>query len=193
MLSFSLKQKIIITNIGILLILFLIFGLIIIPAGKQILDLRNNIKQIENDLEQRYEQTKKLKKSLQELDTIRAQTAELRSTIPKIGDELMIITTLENIARQHNIEQNLSLNLINESLSKNPKSLHKALPNHYRLSFLNNGLMIDHLLYLRALEKLPFYVIIDSLNFDKRQGTKIGETSPLTLRLEAIIYVENIN
>lgn len=190
--SLNLKQKILISNFGITLGLLVVTALIIYPTVKNILSLRQDIATIENQLEERYEKTQKLKRSLKELSEIKNITSQMEQGLNKSGDELSIITTFEQLANQYQIDQNLNLSIVDESQQKNlAKNTARIFPHYYRLSFLNNGFFTNHLHYLSAIEKLPYYVIIENLNFEKRQVSKNGEIMPVTLRFDAIIYVEN--
>lgn len=191
--NLNLKQKILASNLGISVVILLIGATIIYPTVKNILELRHDIGDIQTQLEERYEKTQKLKRSLKELSEIKTLANELQKTTAKNGDELAIITTFEKLAGQYRIDQNLDIAVMDETKGSGkdgaPKSA-RALPRYYRLSFLNNGLFADHLQYLQAIEKLPYYAIIDNLNFEKRQGEKDGAAFPLTLRFDVIIYVE---
>lgn len=96
-----------------------------------------------------------------------------------------VITALENIATENNITQNMDMVLVNTDAKDKP-----ALPQYYKISFVTNGYFSDQIAYLDALNKLPYYVIIQNLNFEKR-NKKENENNPLALTFEARIYVEN--
>ncbi len=189
--NYNLKQRILLTNVGITTVLLLITYAIIYPAIKNILELRGEINIIQQQLEERYLKTQKLKRSLKELSEIKSLVAEMEKTLARPGAELIIITTLEKLAAEHQIDQTLNLDFTDEQKQKNENNLPRALPQYYRLSFLNNGLFQNQLAYLSALQKLPYYLIIENINLEKRiQGEK-KFTAPITLRFDAIIYVES--
>ncbi len=169
---------------GIMLILLVIAGFIIIPSINYIVKLKKDINSIQLQIEDRYQQAKKLKRSLNELSNLKQTASQFKQSFLKLGSELILITELEQIAGKHHIEQNLSINLITVK-EKN------ILPVYYQLSFLNNGLMLDHLNFLRDLEKLPYYIIINNLSIEKRKGRTGNEKSPVTMRFDAVVYVEN--
>ncbi len=175
----SLQQRIF-GFIGIIVIAILIvIGLIVWPSITKIYGLRQDISKIENDMEQRYLNSLKLKRTMRELEEIKTQTAKYKQATIKKGDELKIITALENIANTHNIEQNL-----NASLSEGEK--------FYQFSLLNNGTFTNHIKYLQALETLPYYMIIKDVKFEKRQNTTNGFPT-ITLMFNGIVYVDAIS
>ncbi|KKQ27819.1 MAG: hypothetical protein US42_C0005G0044 [Candidatus Magasanikbacteria bacterium GW2011_GWC2_37_14] len=189
--TLNLKQKILIANASIGLVLIVIIIFIVYPSIKDILKLKNEINTIQGQLEERYQKTQKLKKSLKELNQIKQVTTQMEQVFVKPGEEIDLITTLEKIANSHNINQTMNLNLVDETKinteSKNKDA--RIFPVYYRLSFLNEGTFLDHLAYLKDLEELPYYVIIENINFEKRKNQIENEVNPINLRFDAIIYV----
>lgn len=162
--------------IGIIIIAILIVvGLIVWPSITKIYGLKQDISIIENDMEQRYLNSIKLKRTIRELEEIKTQTAKYKQATIKKGEELQVITSLENLANAHNIEQNL-----NASLSEGEK--------FYQFSLLNNGTFVNHIKYLHALQTLPYYMIIKDVKFEKRQSTTNGSPT-VTLMFNGIVYV----
>jgi len=187
----TLKQRLTIYIVCIILGTLVVAGLIIWPTINHILTLHNDINTIQQELENRYEKTQKLKRSLQELDSIREVNNQINQIAINSGDELTVITQLEKIANENNIEQNTDLNFFDTEKEKASKTDTKkmATPQYYKFSFLNNGYFEDHISYLKALEKLPYYMIIDNLNFEKRKGEDQTKDK-ITLRFDAIVYVK---
>lgn len=189
--NLGLKQKILFTNAGITAALVLIAGAIIYPTIKNILQLQGDINTIQTQLEERYEKSQKLKRSLKEFAKIKSVIAEMKKTLAMPGDEMAIITAVEKLAAEYQIDQTFSINFIDEQKQKIENATPRVLPQYYRLSFLNNGLFNNHLSYLSALQKLPYYIIIENINLEKRiQGEK-KSAAPITSRFDAIIYVES--
>lgn len=205
--NLSLKKRLTIFTLSIALTAVLIAFLILLPAVKNILELRIYVTNMQQDLNDRYEKTQKLKRSLLELNKIKIEIGEISKSLVDTGDELKIITEMETIAQNNKIDQNIDLNFIKESATKNQKTINneegstptaqidtknkRALPNYYQISLLNTGSFVDHLNYIQALEKLPYYIIIDSISFEKRQTNIPNQTTPLTLRFDAIIYANS--
>lgn len=192
-----LRQKLPLYIIGISSVVFFICLLIIRPTIKNILTLRNDIYKIQQELEQRHDRALKTKRSLQELETIKKENVKFIVFTVQRGDELKIITELENLAQKNNIEQNLDLAFIDEKEKKaeekspNTKVKTHALPQYFKFSFLNNGFFLDHVNYLRDLEKLPYYLIINNLNWEKSKTSQNNVAEKINLRFEGIIYVQD--
>jgi len=188
--NLNLKQKILLANGVIGLILLIIAVFIVGPSIRDILKLKSEINNIQSQLEERYQKTQKLKKSLKELTDIKQATTLMEQSLIKPGEEINLITTLENIATLHQINQTLNLNLVDEGKLNLEKKDSRIFPVYYRLSFLNEGTFLNHLAYLKELEQLPYYVIIENVNFDKRKNQQNTDNlSPINLRFDAIIYV----
>lgn len=174
----TLQQRIFVF-IGIIAITILIItGLIVWPSIKIIYGLKQDITKIENDMEQRYLNSLKLKRTMRELEEIKSQVAKYQQATIKKGEELKVITALENLANAYQIEQNL-----NAALGEKEK--------FYKFSLLNNGTFSNHVKYLQALETLPYYMIIKDVKFEKRQS-QIGTTPTITLIFNGLVYVDTI-
>lgn len=189
----SLKQKILLSNMCIVLFLFAIVGFIIVPSINYIVKLKKDINSIQLQIENRYQQAKKLKRSLTELGNLKQNASQFKQSFLKPGSELILITELEQIASRHQIEQNLNINLIDENTKNQnyPVKEKNILPVYYQLSFLNNGFMPDQMNFLRDMEKLPYYIIVNNLTIEKRKTSAENEKNPVTMRFDAIVYVEN--
>lgn len=185
----SLKQKIIGFNVCLITALLLIAGIIIMPAITQINQLKNDINNIQNQMEERYREAKKMRRSLQELNDLKQTLIPIKQSLLKPGDELAIITELEKIASQNQLTQNLNLNLIDATKNPDPNNPARALPIYYQFSFLNNGSFQNQLNFLKALEQLPYYVIIDSLDLEKTTNNSSGPMV-LNAHLDTVIYVD---
>jgi len=176
--KFTLQQRIF-GFIGVILAAILVVTCLIVwPSIKKIYNLKTDIDVIENDIEQRYLNSLKLKRTMRELEEIKTQAAKYKQATIKKGEELQVITALENIANTNNIEQNL-----NASLAEGERS--------YQFSLLNNGTFANHIKYLQALETLPYYMIIRDVKFEKRQNTTSGLPT-ITLMFNGIVYVNTV-
>lgn len=182
----SIKNKLIIAVLTIVLVLASISIGIIYPAIKKIGALKENIAKIQNEMEQKYENSQKLRRTMRELESTEIEVKKFTQATVKPGDELKIITELENLALKHSVDQTLSV-----SYSGSNSNIKKSPTEYYELSFLNNAFFEDHIQYLGDLEKLPYYVIIKGIGLEKRQGsiTSNTEKTPVTLSFNAKIYV----
>lgn len=187
----NLRQQVLFTTIGIAVISIVIAGVIIVPAIRQILSLQTSINETQKFLEQQYEKTQRMRRSVHSLDSIILQTEKFQNTTIKEGDELRVITELEKLASDNNIEQNLRVEKIDPKENKAPTETEKNLPPilkkapYYTFSFSNAGSFENHIEYLKELEKLPYYLNISSLQFDKKNASGL-----LGLRFNANVYIK---
>ena len=181
----TLSQKLFFSLAILIAIIPIICLVVLYPTIKTIISLGSDIGEIQQSLEEKYENSQKLRRSLQEIDQVEKNTTQYSQAYIKKGAELEIITALENIATQNNINQNMDMTLIeNQSADK------AAMPQYYHLSVIANGSFVDQISYLNALNKLPYYLVIQNINLEKRNKKTEGD-NPLTLSFEARIYVEN--
>ena len=181
----SLSQRLSLSLVVLLVIILIVCTLILYPTIRTIISLGSDIGVIQQSLEEKYENSQKLRRSLQEIDQVQKNTAQYSQSYIKKGSELEIITTLENIATAHNITQNIDIVLMeNQGVDK------AAMPQYYKISFITNGSFSDQISYLDDINKLPYYLIIQNINLEKRNKKNDG-INPLTLTFEARIYVEN--
>lgn len=180
--SLSLKKQLLLFIALISLALVGITFLIVLPAINTINQLREQIYESQRLLEERLQRTKLVKRSLQELTAIEKQMQEFKVTTFEEGEELKIITELENLAPQYNIRQTLNV----APVASPVKGLQA-----YTFSFLNHGLFADQIKYLKALEELPYYISINSIQWEKRKGeTENGNA--VTARFDGLIYATPI-
>lgn len=167
----TLKQSTSVLIICISTVVLIVLAVVIIPSMSKIKTLETDIRQIQQELDGRYERTKRLRRSLRELSEIKVQVQKFKDAKIERGSELAIITQLEKLADKHTINQTL-----NVSFSSNA----------YTFSFLNHGSFSDQIAYLKALEQLPYYVEIKQISWNKQNNS--GEK--ITTRFDAKIYVK---
>lgn len=177
----SVKNQLIILLSAAGLLTLLISLAVIFPTVRRILELERDITATERNVEKQYQRTQKLRRSTHEIGDVIALTARYRESMIEKGQELPVITELERLAAAHNIDQTLVVNFAD-------KGAYLADP-QYTFSFLNKGEFTDHIEYLRALEHLPYYMVINSLQWEKHDLKNIGQ-NPVTLRFDAEVYVK---
>lgn len=176
-----------VTVVGGLVILIIV----ILPAVKTITGLERDITHTQEFLEKQYEKTQRLKRSFHEIESILTTTKTLEEAGVKVGNELKIITQLEDLAEAHSIKQTLNVSFTDpkkdgEAKNKSVPDQLKQLP-YYTFSFLNNGSYEAHLSYLKDMEKMNYYFIISSMQWENRQqGQANGD---ITVRFDATLYV----
>ncbi len=148
-------------NIIIILIIIIFF---ISPDIFQIKRLSEAIYEERIRLESLYNQGLVLKKVREELNRITPQAEVLQSLFIPKGQELVFITTLEELALKNKIEQEINLDLLQQ---KEIEKGYKVIP--LRLVLKGNFLKI--LKYLLELERLDYYLNIDSLHLESISKT----------------------
>jgi len=174
MLIIPIKKKLQSLIIIISLLFVLVLAFIVLPSAKKILKLKGDIYDIQKTLEEKYTKVQTMKKSLTQLKQIKIETEKYQKAFVSSEDQLNIITELEKTALANNIEQTINVNLgVNAS--------------KYTISFTTNGLFQNQYSYLKALENLPYYININSLNWSKNGSS--ATSTPVSLRFEGNIYV----
>lgn len=175
-------------------LLFIIFSLIggvgffvITPVVTDIRTLQTGIEETKALLETDHVKARQMRRTLQELPDIERELENYTGAFIEVGSELAVITELESLAAKHKLTQTLKATFtdVKPSPSGRPST---ALP-YYSFSFMTNGTFTDQMNYVRDLEQLPYYLIIDGFDWQKG-NTKSGETttSQVTLRFEGKIY-----
>ncbi|PIZ94517.1 MAG: hypothetical protein COX81_03380 [Candidatus Magasanikbacteria bacterium CG_4_10_14_0_2_um_filter_37_12] len=180
--KFSVNKQLILTNIGIFIIIILIMVLIVIPTFKKISTLQKQIKDIHQTMEEDYQKVKQTKHTLSEIKNVEKEIENIQKTFINPGQELAIITELEKLAEKYHITQTLHASATNFKLPDGDGI-------DYTFSFLNHGTFENHMLFLKDLEQLPYYVNIGGLQWEKRAGNLDIET-PLTLKFDGHIYAQ---
>lgn len=187
----SLKYQVISLIVFIILAIACVVIVITLPAIRHIQGLSASISATERILENQYEKTKHMRKSVQELPDIIDQATILQSAALKRGAELSLITALEELAAKNHVKQQLDVvftDLNAESpapVKTGTKALH--LP-YYTVSVTANGDFKSLLAYLKSLEDLPTYISIDNLFMEKKPNIN-DQSPPLTLRFDGRVYV----
>jgi len=203
MLRLSPKYRLISLIIIILATLLGIVFLIVWPTINKITELKKDISRIEDEMDVRYQNAYKLKRTINELEIIKTQTAIFKKAAIDKGQELAVITELESLASLYNLDQTLNVAFITEEKTKNTKILDEngeilkitktekpkeVLSEYYEFSFLINGSFAKEIEYLMALEKKPYYTVIKQIGWEKRQNNSEQKDTPITLTFRGIIY-----
>jgi len=180
----SLKHKITLVTTTILIVITSIIFLIIIPSIKYITRMKQNIENTEAELEENFTKIQLLKKSIRELDTIKEKTQNFYFATVAKGDELIVITELERIAEKYDISQDLNVSYSDDA----PQNKENKKDNpHYIFTFHNQGSFQNQLEFLRELDKLPYYIIIDKLQLTKTNVR--DENKLINLSFNGKVYI----
>ncbi|PIR76256.1 MAG: hypothetical protein COU32_03225 [Candidatus Magasanikbacteria bacterium CG10_big_fil_rev_8_21_14_0_10_42_10] len=175
----SLKKQFYIISSTLFLGSLLLGVFIIYPTLKRMFMVSDDIKGIQQELEQEYNSTQAMRRTLRELDSISQEVESYKDIAMPYGDELTIIEKLEALATNHNLRQTLG------ATRSNIPDPTVGLP-YYTFSFVLNGSFEDLFSYIQTLEAQSYYVLIDGIKIQK--ATDAGQA---TLRFDARIYTRS--
>jgi len=150
---------------------------IIYPTVLRMRTIQTDIRTIQEELEQNYTETQAMRRTLRELDAVVSEVSTYNQVAMPVGDQLLVITELETLAKEHNLSQTLGA-----TYQATPDKT-VGLP-YYNFSFVLSGTFKNVYMYLQALESQSYYVLINIITLSK---TNEGNT---TLRFDARIYVQ---
>lgn len=183
----NLKKQFTKVVLGNFLVLFVIGGAIVYPAARHIINLQKDIENYQADLENRYKKARHLRKSLQELDNVREMTFKYANTKFSLEEGLEFKQKIDRMAVQYDIEQNITV-------STHENKAHPLVDTNisdffFIFSFHNHGPLENQIAFLRALEIMNEFMIIDRVSFQQRGD----ENNDVTMRFDGIVYAETIS
>jgi len=181
------KQKIYVIVLTFIIFIVLMTYLIIIPSLKKIKKTRVDILNQKIELKQSMDQSKNLNQLKEKINNIEPELKKLDKIFINKNRELDFITSLEAIAEQYNIEQNINLNP-----GKNEEKGYKSSPITINLE----GNYLDILQYLRTIESSQYYININSINLglsssNNNSQLKNNEDIKVSMIIGADIYWKN--
>lgn len=144
---------------ALVVIIILLLLLLVVPMRRDILTLNENTSDARVDLEKQYLNGQLLRKTQDQFESVKPRLSQLEATTLKKGQELYLITTLEELAANHGLIQKLSMNDLqfpedSESTDVVPLSVRVELTGDYE-QVLN---------FLLETEQLDFYINWNSVN-----------------------------
>lgn len=173
------KQTTVTVGIFAGIILLIVLG-VIVPTAQYITRLNNETTTLKDYLERKYETTTHLRSSIKQIEEVKQVVSEYPQYFFRPGDELALITALENIATKNKVIQKIE----NSNLDQKSAGL-------VRVSLSVNGQYGKTLSYLSDLEKLNYFINIERLQLTSA-GLKPGESAsstPTNLYLGFSLYV----
>ena len=170
------KKTILILTIFSVVTLAIIFG-IIFPTVRYIKNLEQDTSVMREYLEKKYENTRTIRTSKKKIEEIESIVATYPNYLFYRGDELNLITSLENLANNNKVTQRID----NSNLDK-PGNI-------ITLSLTINGDYQNIIKYLSALEKEKYYFIITNLQLSSAFNQQNNNTNATTMNLDIILYV----
>lgn len=172
--------------IAVSIFFLLIFSLIIFPNYRSIKKINQQIADLRSNLEIKYERAKHLHQSQVHLADVQKITKEWNKKFLKKGDEIKLITSLENLAEELNLQQTLSLG-----------SVYQPLKNGFLSLDLNSTISGEYKNILRYIDTLQNQV--SSLAINEISASQGGPASvlerkkiknPVTSSLKMNLYVQ---
>jgi len=183
----TIRQKMILVTIGILTVIGLIIALIILPTARDILKISDAIHLERVDLEKKYQRGQLLRETIDNFDKIKNREADLKNVFLTKGQELGFITKLEQIAAQHNLEQEIRLQ-IPDNMTKEFTEIPLVL--NIRGSYSNI------VRYLKSLEQESFYYPINTWKLNAVRGGDASPESPIITAVftgNIVLYQPELN
>jgi|GEM_PF-1357992 len=160
-------------------IIIVIVLCVILPTARYIKLLNNETAQLKEYLEKKYENTTNLRSSIKKIEEIKSVVEGYPQYFFKQGDELKLITTLENIALKNKVTQKIESSNLDQ-------------PNHnpVKMTVAINGDYERVLRYMTDLEKLNYFINTERIQLGAA-GLKPGEnasSTPTNLYLDLSLY-----
>ncbi len=161
-----------------ILTLVIIFG-IFVPALNYIKKTAEDSYKLRVFLEQKYEQSLRSRITRKKLTEIKSSISKFDPFLFKSGDELKLITFLENLSAKHNVAQTISNSTLDKVTSGRVANISMGL----------SGTYSNILKYIAELETSDYFIYINQMQISS-SFTKSGEPTPTTnLNLTIELYV----
>ncbi|MFA5770922.1 MAG: hypothetical protein WC894_05515 [Patescibacteria group bacterium] len=170
------KKTIIIVIFFSIITLAIIFG-IIFPTIQYIKNLEKETTGLREYLENKYENTRAIRTSKKKIEEIESIVTKYPDYLFYHGDELKLITSLENLANNNHVIQRID----NSNLDK--------LGDTLNLSLTLNGDYQNIIKYLSSLEKENYYFIITNLQLSSAFNQQNNNLNATIMNLDLILYV----
>lgn len=172
------KKTIILTLALTLLSLIIILG-IFVPTLTYIKKTSDESYKLRLFMEQKYEQSLRLRVTRKKLEEIKNSSTDFYSFIFRPGDELKLITYLEDLSAKHHITQTIVNSTLDKTGGNRTASISMNLTGSYE----------NILMHIAELETSNYFIYINPLRITP-VFTKNGESTPATsLSLTIELYV----
>lgn len=159
----TLKRKLILFVVTVLIAIGVVIVVVIIPTMARIKAISRQIYVEREDLETKYQKGQLLKKTLSDFNEIKPDITIVTNAFLISDQELDFVTALEQLEASTGVQQNVDLKTDGAVLSRG----FKEIP----LRLTVTGTYPNLLAYLRQLERLNYYIYIDSIRFDRQEKT----------------------
>ena len=166
-------------GIGALLIIIII-GTILVPTTNYIRQADKDTFQLRQYLEKKYERSRSARASSKEIGLIKDEIPKFDQYIFHAGDELRLITLLEDIAADDDVTQKIGTNNLDHITNQ-----------HAEISLTLTGSYKNVLTYLADLEKLPYFITITHLSWSAAADQTNSNKSFVSLSIDFTLYVQS--
>lgn len=158
-------------------VILLIIGIVLLNF--KITSTEKQINEFLASLESKSCKTEDLRSALAKIRDTQKKVEQYNSFLFQKGNELQLITDLENIAIKNNVTQNI----VNSNLDN-------ASGNSLEMTLDIGGSYENALKYLLAVERHPYFLAVENLElYPTGEPTKeMGLSSPVNLRLHINLY-----
>jgi len=171
------KKVIIIVVIISLATLAVIFG-IIWPTINYIKNLERDTTSLRSYLEKKYEHTKNIRTSKQQIEEIGTTVNQYSDYLFFHGDELRLITLLENLAAKNKVTQKID-----------NSNLDKITGDTVNISITLTGDYTNILEYLYSLEKENYFLNVEHLQISSAYSPQNNNSDATIMNLDLTLYV----
>lgn len=152
-----------------LLIIVLLFLFLVVPMRSDILTINEDTVDARIELEKQYLNGQLLRKTQNQFESVKPRLPQMEAAILKKGQELFLITTLEELAIKHGLIQKLSMSDLNFS---DDAEITDVVPMSIRVDLTGN---YDQVLgFLSETEQLDFYINWDSVSIKSLASPESG-------------------
>lgn len=169
---------------GSLFVLLITLFVTVVPSIKKIMLLNNSIFEERKQLEEIYLKGQSLTAAKEKYTAVKKETTQLDDVFLARGDELKLITALEQVAKNNQVTQNLDI----DNKKNDPQT-------KISISLEIHGMYRNLLNYLQAIEALNLYFNIESgyfanlaTNIMVNDNKNISLEPTLTLHLDGYVY-----
>lgn len=154
---------------------------IVFPAISSIRQANTEVYNIRVYLEKKHERSAKAKDAIIQLEQIRESVIGLDKYIFKAGEELELITVLEDLSNKHDVTQKIT-----------SSNLDKITNQKIVMGMNLTGTYHDVFAYLRSLEQAPYFFTINRMVMSSFTDRNKPSSEPMvSLDLEFSLYVAN--
>lgn len=161
-----------------LVALLIIFG-IAVPTLSYIKKTADESYKLRIFMEQKYEQSLRSHITRKKLEEIKNSTAEFLPFLFKKGDELKLITFLENLSAKHNVTQTIANSTLDKVGGGQTANIAMNLNGNYN----------DILKYIAELEGSDYFIYINQMQFTPAYSKNGDASSNTNLNLIIELYV----